>query len=424
MSETTTHETPDALRASAPDGSEARYAALAARFRSVFDRIAAGTVAREQDHILPFEQIGWLKDAGFTTLRVPAEYGGEPVSHEHLFRLLIELAEADSNVSHLLRSHFAFVETIALQPRPFRDTWFPRVLAGEIFGNAATERGGNALGATATRLSKHDGGWRLNGAKYYTTGSIFADWIVVMASTDGVEGRQYAVVPRDGEGVVIHDDWDGFGQPLTGTGTALFENVAVEEANIIHRKVSSTLEPAFFQLVLLAVLAGIGRAALRDASALVAARTRTFNTGSGGLFRDDAQIQEHVGSLAARVYAAEAIVAAAARDLDAAVDPALGLDTEAAFLRAELGVEKAHVAIPPLVLEATTALFDVTGASATSRGKSLDRHWRNARTVATHNPAVFKARAVGDFHINGTIPTGLNSIGEATTTTPKGDAPA
>ncbi|MBM6622843.1 acyl-CoA dehydrogenase family protein [Micrococcaceae bacterium RIT802] len=424
MSETTTHETPDALRASAPDGSEARYAALAARFRSVFDRIAAGTVAREQDHILPFEQIGWLKDAGFTTLRVPAEHGGEPVSHEHLFRLLIELAEADSNVSHLLRSHFAFVETIALQPQAFRDTWFPRVLAGEIFGNAATERGGNALGTTATRLSKHDGGWRLNGAKYYTTGSIFADWIVVMASTDGVEGRQYAVVRADAPGVTIHDDWDGFGQPLTGTGTAIFENVAVEEANIIHRKVTSTLEPAFFQLVLLAVLAGIGRAALRDAAALVASRTRTFNTGSGGLFRDDAQIQEHVGTLAARVYAAEAIVAAAARDLDAVVDPALGLDTEAAFLRAELGVEKAHVAIPPLVLEATTALFDVTGASSTSRGKSLDRHWRNARTVATHNPAVFKARAVGDFHINGTIPTGLNSIGEATTTTPKGDAPA
>lgn len=414
MSETTTATTSAAI--TVPDGSEARYAALAARFRPVFARIAEGAVTREQDHVLPFEQIGWLKEAGFTTLRVPAEHGGDPVTHEHLFRLLIELAEADSNVSHLLRSHFSFVETIALQPRTFRDLWFPRVLAGEIFGNAATERGGNALGTTATRLSQHDDGWVLNGAKYYTTGSIFADWIVVMASTEGIDGRQYAVVRADAAGVVIHDDWDGFGQPLTGTGTALFENVAVEESNIIHRKVTSTLEPAFFQLVLLAVLAGIGRAALRDASALVAARTRTFNTGSGGLFRDDAQIQEHVGTLAARVYAAEAIVAAAARDLDAAVDPDLGLDAEAAFLRAELGVEKAHVAIPPLVLEATTALFDVTGASATSRGKSLDRHWRNARTVATHNPAVFKARAVGDFHVNGTIPTGLNSIGEATTT--------
>jgi alkylation response protein AidB-like acyl-CoA dehydrogenase len=393
--------------------SEARYAELAARFRPVFDRIAQGTLEREKERVLPHEQVAWLKEAGFTTLRLPEAFGGDPVSHEHLFRLLIELAEADSNVSHLLRSHFSFVETIALQPASFRERWFPRVAAGEIFGNAATERGGNALGTTQTKLRRADGNWLLKGEKYYTTGSIFADWVVVMASTEGVEGRQYALVRTDDPQVRILDDWDGFGQPLTGTGTAIFDDVVVHEEDIIQRKVSSTLEPAFFQLCLLSVLAGIGRAALRDASDLVRGRTRTFNTGQGQLFRDDALIQEHVGLLAAKVYAAEAVVTSAARDLDAASDPKLGLTQEAAFLRAELAVQKAHVSVPGLVLDATGELFDVTGASATSRGKGLDRHWRNARTVATHNPVAFKARSVGDYHINGTIPTGLHSIGEA-----------
>ncbi|MET1154539.1 acyl-CoA dehydrogenase family protein [Arthrobacter sp.] len=392
---------------------EARYAALAERFRPVFARIAAGALEREQQRVLPHEQVRWLKEAGFTTLRLPADFGGDPVSHEHLFRLLIELAEADSNVSHLLRSHFSFVETIALQPHAFQQRWFPRVAAGEIFGNAATERGGNALGSTQTKLRLVDGRWLLEGEKYYTTGSIFADWVVVMASTEGVEGRQYALVRTDDARVRILDDWDGFGQPRTGTGTALFDDVEVAAEDIIARKVSSTPEPAFFQLCLLAVLVGIGRAALRDAAGLVRHRTRTFNTGQGQLFRDDPLIQEHVGLLAAKVYAAEAVVTAAARDLDAAVDPQLGLDAEAAFLRAELGVQQAHVTVPSLVLAATGELFDVTGASATSRGKGLDRHWRNARTVATHNPVAFKARSVGDFQINGTMPTGLNSIGEA-----------
>ncbi|WP_434922552.1 acyl-CoA dehydrogenase family protein [Glutamicibacter sp. PAEs-4] len=393
--------------------SEADYQLLLERFTPVFDRIAQGALQREQQRILPFEQVQWLKDAGFTTLRVPARHGGNPVSHEHLFRLLIELAAADSNVAHLLRSHFSFVETIALQPADFQERWFPRVLAGQIFGNAATERGGNALGSTNTRLVATDAGWVLRGQKYYTTGSIFADWIVVMASTDGVEGRQYAIVDRNAPGVQILDDWDGFGQPLTGTGTATFTDVPVPAENIIARKVASTLEPAFFQLCLLAVLVGIGQAARDEAAAIVAARTRTFNTGSGGLFRDDAQIQERVGRLAANVFAAEAIVVNAARDLDAALDADLGLDPEAAYLRAELAVQQAHVTTPQLVLDATGALFDVTGASAVSTTKSLDRFWRNARTVATHNPVAFKARAVGDYFINGTIPTGLNSIGEA-----------
>ncbi|WP_104118938.1 acyl-CoA dehydrogenase family protein [Arthrobacter sp. B1805] len=397
-----------------PVTGEARYAELAARFRPVFDRISEGTLDREANRILPFDQVEWLRKAGFTTLRVPARFGGDPVSHEHLFRLLIELAEADSNVSHLLRSHFSFVETVALQPAEFQERWFPRIAAGQIFGNAATERGGNALGTTRTRLRQEDGQWFLTGEKYYTTGSIFADWVVVMASTEGVDGRQYALVKADDPRVTIVDDWDGFGQSLTGTGTALFDRVPVHAGDILQRKVTSTLEPAFFQLFLLAVLAGIGRAALRDTRNLVGARTRTFNTGSGGLFRDDPQIQEHVGLLASKVYAAEAIVTAAARDLDAAVDPLLALSSEDSFLRAELAVQQAHVAVPPLVLAATGELFDVTGASAVSRGKALDRHWRNARTVATHNPALFKARSVGDYFINGTIPIGLNSIGEAT----------
>lgn len=392
---------------------EARYAELSARFAPVFARIAQGTVERENNHVLPFEPVKWLKEAGFTTLRVPAEHGGEPINHEHLFRLVVELSAADSNVGHLLRSHFSFVETIALQPEEFQLRWFPRVLAGEIFGNAATEKGGNALGTTNTKLREENGVWLLNGEKYYTTGSIFADWVVVMASTEGIEGRQYAIVRANDPQVKIIDDWDGFGQPLTGTGTAIFDDVVVQFEDIIQRKVSSTLEPAFFQLALLSVLAGIGRAALNDAAELVRNRTRTFNTGSGDLFRNDPLIQEKVGRIAAAVYAADSIVFAAARDLDAAVDTSLGLDPTAAFIRAEIAVQQAHVAVPKLVLDATSELFDVTGASSVSRGKAYDRHWRNARTVATHNPVAFKARSVGDYFINGTIPTGLHSIGEA-----------
>lgn len=393
---------------------EARYADLSERFAPVFERIAKGTVERENNRILPFEPVQWLKDAGFTTLRVPAVHGGDPVSHEHLFRLIVELSAADSNVGHLLRSHFSFVETIALQPEEFQLRWFPRVLAGEIFGNAATEKGGNALGTTNTKLREESEQWLLNGEKFYTTGSIFADWVVVMASTEGLEGRQYAIVRTDDARVRIIDDWDGFGQPLTGTGTAIFADVVVPREDIIQRKVSSTLEPAFFQLALLSVLAGIGRAALKDAAELVRNRTRTFNTGSGDLFRNDPLIQEKVGRIAAAVYAADSIVFAAARDLDAAVDQSLALDSTTAFIRAELAVQQAHVTVPKLVLDATSELFDVTGASAVSRGKSLDRHWRNARTVATHNPVAFKARSVGDHYINGTVPTGLHSIGEAT----------
>jgi alkylation response protein AidB-like acyl-CoA dehydrogenase len=62
------------------------------------------------------------------------------------------------------------------------------------------------------------------------------------------------------------------------------------------------------------------------------------------------------------------------------------------------------VVLSELVTRAATRLFDTLGASAVSRSKGLDRHWRNARTVSSHNPWIFKARVVGDWSVNGTPP--------------------
>jgi alkylation response protein AidB-like acyl-CoA dehydrogenase len=58
--------------------------------------------------------------------------------------------------------------------------------------------------------------------------------------------------------------------------------------------------------------------------------------------------------------------------------------TEAASLRAA----QAKVAVEEIAFRATTQLFEIGGASATKREHDLDRHWRNARTIASHNPTI------------------------------------
>jgi len=60
-----------------------------------------------------------------------------------------------------------------------------------------------------------------------------------------------------------------------------------------------------------------------------------------------------------------------------------------------------------LVLEATTLLFDALGASAARRTHGLDRLWRNARTISSHNPRIYHDRTVGNFAVNSVRPTGL-----------------
>lgn len=93
-----------------------------------------------------------------------------------LFELLAELAEADSNLPQALRAHFAFVEDRLNAPDgPERDRWFERFLDGELVGSGWTEIGGVKLGQVNTRVTPQADGWSLNGEKFYSTGSLFAD---------------------------------------------------------------------------------------------------------------------------------------------------------------------------------------------------------------------------------------------------------
>ncbi|WP_120003465.1 acyl-CoA dehydrogenase family protein [Nesterenkonia muleiensis] len=381
--------------------------------QELIDRIAQGSVERDLTRTLPFEQIAWLDEARFGAIRVPREYGGPGGTVEDLVKEVIRLAEADSNIAHLYRGHFGFVDALAFKSDEQKKYWYAKVLEGKTVGNASTEKGGNALGTLNTVLHRNDAGkWLLNGEKFYSTGTIFSDYTRASASIKGEDGRCFAVVPTDGSGVTVHDDWDGFGQKLTGTGTTEFNDVAVDEISVFDRVAGSheaVHEAAFFQLYLLAAQVGIAKAAVRDASATLAKRTRTFNTSaSGAAFKQDPLIQQIIGRMSSKTFVAESAVLEVARIHDQALEA-----TGEGIYASEIAVEKAQITVPDLVLQVTQELFQTVGASATLRTKALDRHWRNAQTIATHNPIVFRARAIGDYEINGTLPEGLNAIGEA-----------
>ena len=89
--------------------------------------------------------------------------------------------------------------------------------------------------------------------------------------------------------------------------------------------------------------------------------------------------------------------------LDALVDTGRQFDPDA-LADAAADVAQAQLLAERLTVTAAERLFDTGGASATASGLNLDRHWRNARTIASHNPLDYKAHAVGDYLVNGTAP--------------------
>jgi len=395
-------------------GPSERYEYLAERFRPLFRIIGEGAVERELTRRLPVREIEALKQAQFGALRLPEAEGGLGATLPELFNLLIELSAADPNITQALRGHFGLVEGVLAGPHDsYRQRWAKRVSRGQTAGNARTEIGSAKQGAFSTTVTETDGKLVLNGEKYYTTGSLYADWINVAATTP--DGRSVEVpVQRNAAGVAILDDWDGFGQTLTASGTAKFEAVSVDPADIIADGERLRYGPAFYQTVLLATLAGIGRSIADEAAAAVANRTRTYSHGTGNRSSDDPQVLQVVGRLRGNAYAAGAIVLQVARAIERAYQASGDEETEAkANAVAELEASQALTVLTNLVLESSTIIFDALGASAIKKPTALDRHWRNARALSSHNPRIYKDRIVGDFAVNGTLPPSLWRIGVA-----------
>jgi alkylation response protein AidB-like acyl-CoA dehydrogenase len=383
------------------------------RLARLIAAIGEGALERERTGERPFAAIDLVRNERLGALRIPSEDGGGGASLRELFGLVIALATADVNVAHILRGHFAHVEERLRLGGEQRSRVTELALSGKIVGNASTELGSTPAGAFTwqTKLTEDGSGFRLNGKKYFTTGTLYADYAEVLASNP--EGATVIVlVPTDRAGVTVLDDWDGMGQRATGTGTAIFDDVVVSaEETLQFAPPDADTEPpalyhsgAFFQLYVTALEVGVLHALRADAVAHVHQRSRSFAWAPTPSAPDDPLLQREIGEIAAAAFASEATVLAAADALSLAFEAdVLGTDKDLSLAHeASLQAAHAKVVVDALAQKAASQIFDVGGASVVRQAHLLDRHWRNIRTLASHNPTSYKAQAIGAYHLRGT----------------------
>jgi alkylation response protein AidB-like acyl-CoA dehydrogenase len=378
-----------------------------ARLADIVEDLRRDDAAAERDRVLQYGAVERLRHAGLLNLRVPTRYGGPGGAARDVIGAVVQIARGSSNVAQSLRAHFGFSERLLSNRanEAERLQWFPVVNAGVVFGNAITDANGKAPASSdTTLLADADGVLRLNGYKFYSTGTLFADLIAVSAVD--ADGRDLqAIVPTDRAGVELFDDWDGFGQRLTASGGTRFTDVAVEPAEVTTVSDGKHLghSTAFLQLYLAAVAAGIAHGVSDDAVAYVRTKARPASHSLADTASEDPFILAAVGDIAANAAAAEALVLSAAAAIDAVVDAGGQADPDA-LAELSVTVAKAQLVAERLTLAAAERLFDTGGASATARKLNLDRHWRNTRTLASHNPLAYKAYAAGNYAVNGVWP--------------------
>ncbi len=283
-----------------------------------------------------------------------------------------------------------------------RNSSSARALAGDRFGNALSEKDTKTVGDYATRLTPDGLGYRLNGRKFYSTGVLFAEWIVVFA-LDQDEKLTMSFLPRGADGLQVIDDWDGFGQRTTGSGTTVLQNVYVTADAIVrhHRGFERpTTIGSVGQIIHAGIDLGIARAAFAETLDFVRNRARPWMDSGVERAADDPLTIARIGQLAIRLEAATAIVERAGKKVDIAQING----TEESVIEATLAVAAAKVLTTEIALEATNTLFELAGTSSTRIGLNLDRHWRNARTHTLHDPVRWKYHVVGNYHLNGVAP--------------------
>jgi alkylation response protein AidB-like acyl-CoA dehydrogenase len=376
------------------------------RADALLPQIAAGAAQRERDRELPYDAVAQIARAGLFTTRIPTRYGGAGGSVKDVIALLIRIASADSNVAQALRPGFGFIEGLlasrAEGAEGERERWFERYLQGAVVGNAGWEVGG-ANGSISARIVRDGENYRATGSKYYSTGSLYADWVSAVALDEDDQPVSF-ILPRDRKGLELLDDFDAMGQRLTASGTTHLHDVLVRPEEIRTRTVEEgtrTIVTPFLQVFLASVQAGIARNALNDAVTFANQHARPIKHSTASRSVDDPYVELSVGDISARAFTAEAVVLRAAESIDRAW--AADLDADAVD-QAAVDVAQAQYIAAESALKAAELIFDVGGASTTGRAHNLDRHWRNARTVANHNPRHWKAAAVGAWQLKGTPP--------------------
>jgi SfnB family sulfur acquisition oxidoreductase len=377
--------------------------------------IADGVIERDRTGALPVAELARFDASGLLGLSVPAQDGGSGLPPSVLAEVVRTVAMVDPAIAQAPQGHYLFTDVLAaFGSEEQRRRLFADALAGRRIANALAERGGAHAQDLQTRLlttgrsrETPGTGARLAGRKHYATGALTAHWIAVTARDDA-DRLVLAFVERDADGVTLDRDWNVMGQRATVSGGVALEAVAVDPALVLPYaecfQVPQQLG-ARAQLYHAAIQVGIAGGALRDARDFLVTRARPFfeaaRAGWAARAVDDPHTIHGFGRLATQVAAAEALLRDAAGTLDEI--GLVPLDAEAAA-RGSLAVAQAKAFGSETAVAVASDIFSLTGASAADPRYALDRHWRNARTHASHDPADWKYHHIGNHRLSGVLP--------------------
>lgn len=370
----------------------------------VADFALEGRNLRDQQRLLPFNEIDLFSQKGLGGIRIAKKYGGAQVSIKTLAQVFRILNKADSSVGQIPQNQIALLYLIDIMGSEAQKQFiFNEILTGKRLANGGPERHTKDTKTLNTLLTVERGDYQLNGTKFYSTGSAFADWLAIKAHHP--EGHiVLVIIDRYSEGVEIVDDWDGFGQRTTSSGTVKLNHVKVDPLLIFdERKLLDTpnYRGAYSQLLQVAIDVGIAEAAFEDTLVAIH-KARPIPDAQVEKASDEPYILQEVGMLDILLNAAILLLDEAAEYLDQ-LEQLTSVDEEQVAL-ASIKVAEAKVYATKAALQISEKLLELGGSRSSLSTQNLDQHWRNARVHTLHDPVRWKYHILGNYYLNHTLP--------------------
>ena len=209
-------------------------------YRFAQDRIAPIAAEIDRDDRFPRELWPQMGALGLHGITVDEEDGGLGLGYLEHCVAVEEVARASASValSYGTHSNLCLNQLRRWANPEQKAKYLPKLLSGEHLGALAMSEAGAGSDVVSMKLRADavDGGFRLNGTKFWITNSTYADVLVVYAKTvpdGGSRGITAFIIEKDMPGFAIGQKIDKVGMRGSPTAELVFNDCFVPEENVV-----------------------------------------------------------------------------------------------------------------------------------------------------------------------------------------------
>jgi len=197
----------------------------------------------EKANKIPETLLKRAADLGYFGLGIPEEYGGQGTDliYNSIYVEEVSRICPAFTVATLVHALFTF-PVLKFGSEEQRRKYIPPLAKGEKHAaHATTEPGaGTDVAGIETSARKKNGGWVINGRKYFISGADKADYFIVLARTSPPPSRKernkgltFFIVEKGTEGLRVGEKIEVMGIRGSHPSEVILDNVYVPEENVV-----------------------------------------------------------------------------------------------------------------------------------------------------------------------------------------------